>query len=434
MRNCLFLLCMMLMQGSMVYAAPPAWLQEQVGEVARLYTPGVYSLAQDKVLAVGIARIPHSLREDRALRFAATRAENDAKQRLAHQLFPNELQGQRRYTVELSGAQVAYTEQRDGSLLLGLLVNPANVRLVSLPSLPPLADCSGVRIAPLAEALLEKSPPLAQGGGAIFPQVDTPGGWVAIGVGFAALPQTTDAKLEDQARTLAAVDARRALTEAIYGVAVNTSETSTEIVTQGPEGDLLRQWERTSTKENVRGLLQGAEVAGQWKTDDNHLGVVVLVGRPAIQLEAETAVSPDSLPQFAMEDVWQEAFLQRPWLLTGGAALHVLDDKPYVLIVEKGRLQGNPVADRTQLPILMETKARNAAARYLAGVDVQSQIVDTEERHLHSAQAKESLTNALHKLVQENVLGVVQALRKVGSWQSADGKELYVGYVVPLPQ
>lgn len=427
MRICLSLLCALLLSG-IAQAAVPDWLQREVG--AQIYTPGVYSLSQGRLLAVGAGRIAQSLRAERALRLAALRAENDAKLHLARHLFPNELKGQRRYTLALSGAQVAYSETRDGAVVLGLITQAASARLVPLP---PLAECYDVRIAPLASQLLEESPPLAEGGAAIFPQKAVPSGWVAVGVGFAALTTGDDPAEEDKARILAAVDARRTLTEAIYGVTVSSSEKSSEILFSGPGGDLLRQWERNTVTENVRGLLQGAEIAGEWKTEDNHLAVLVLVGRPALQLVAEAAISQDNLPQFTMEEPWIPAFLKRPWLLTGGAALHVLDEQPFLLIVEKGRLQGNPTADRIQLPVLMETKARNAAARYLGGVETQSRAVDTEERHLDSAKAKEVLKSSLQKLAQENVLGIVQAMRKVGSWHSQDGKELFVAYITPLP-
>jgi len=308
----------------------------------------------------------------------------------------------------------------------------AEAKAVSLVPLSPLADSYDVRVAPLVEQLLEQNPMLADGGGGIFPQEQ---GWVAMGVGFAALPVATDANAEREARVVAAVNARKALTEAIFGFGISTQEHYQEIVAEGPGGAIFREWAKTSTRETVQGLFQGAEQAGEWKTDDGPLGVAVLVCWPPVRMKSAEAVNADRLPRFNMEEEWQSAFLQRPWMIDGGAGLHVHKGTSYLLVVENAPLKGDPVADRMQTPLLIDTKARNAATRYISGVQSDSLTIASEERTLTvlGSEEKATLQNSLRQLSRESALGVVQGMRKVGSWHSEDGKTLFQAYIIPLP-
>jgi len=427
----LFFLCSVFIAAAAAMAAPPDWLMEEIQDQAKLETPGVYPLSQNRLLAVGAGRVSTKLREDRALRHAGMLAENDAKRYLAQYLYADTLKREapRRYSVNIAGAVRVSQKNQAGQVIVALLVESPAVKLVPLP---PLADCFDVRVAPLVEQLLEKNPMLAEGGGGIFPREE---GWVALGVGFAAL----SADAEREARIVAVANARKALTEAVFGISISTQEKYEEIVAEGPGGALLREWAKTSTKETAQGLFQGAEQAGEWKTDDGHLGVAVVVGRPPVLLasgEAASAeaVNTDKLPNFSLEEEWQEAFLERPWMIDGGAGLQAHQGASYLLVVEGAPLKGDPTADRMQTPLLIDTKARNAAAKYLSGVQSDSLTVETEERSLtvQGAEEKAILRESLRKLTKESVLGVVQGMRKVGSWQSEDNKTLFQAYIIPL--
>ena len=433
MRN-IFLSCLgffLLSSLPMAQAAPPDWLMRELQDPAKLETPGAYPLSQNRFLAVGAGRVTKQLREDRALRLAGTLAENDAKAHLARYLFADALRKEpnRRFSVNIAGGMRVSQVRTGDKLIVAIL---AETRAVTLAPLSPLADCYDVRVAPLVERLLEQNPMLAEGGGAIFPQGQ---GWVAMGVGFAAPRPSLDANAEREARTVAAVNARKELTEAIFGLSVGAQEQYQEIVAEGPGGAMLREWAKTTTKEEVRGLFQGAEQAGEWQTDDGHVGVAVLVGVPPIRLESEETVSTDKLPNFTMEEEWQSAFLRRPWMIGGGVGLHAHKGAPYLLVVESAPLQGNPMMDKMRTPLLIETKARSAASRYLSGVQSDSLTVDTEEKTLSARgqEEKEILRNSLRQVVKEGALGVVQGMRQVGSWHSEDNSALFLAYIIPLP-
>jgi len=426
----LFLLCF----ASAAQAAPPDWLLQELQDPAKLETPGVYPLSQGRLLAVGVGRVTTQLREDRALRLAGMLAENDAKAHLARHLFADTLQKEshRRFSVNISGGMRVSQIQVGDKVFVALLV--AEAKAVSLTPLSPLAGSYDVQVAPLVEQLLEQNPMLADGGGGVFPKEQ---GWVAMGVGFAALPASSDAKAEREVRIVAAVNARKALTEAIFGFDISTQEQHQEIVAEGPGGVLLREWAKTATRETVQGLFRGAEQAGEWKTDDAHLGVAVLVGWPPIRLESAEveAVNADKLPNFTMEEEWQSAFLQRPWMIGGGSGLHVHEGASYLLVVENAPLKGDPVADRMQTPLLIDTKARTAATRYISGVQSNSLTVAVEETTLtvQGAEEKATLQNSLRQLTKESALGVVRGMRKVGSWHSEDNSTLFQAYIIPLP-
>jgi hypothetical protein len=424
---CLFSLCFACPAG----AAPPDWLMQEIQDPAKLETAGVYPLSQNRLLAVGAGRVTTQLREDRALRLAAILAENDAKTQLARHLFADTLQKEspRRFSVNISNGVRVSQKTAGDKVFVGIL---AEAKAVSLVPLSPLADYYDVRTAPLVEQLLEQNPMLTEGGGGIFPQDQ---GWVAMGVGLAALPAALDANAERETRIVAAVNARKALTEAIFGSTFSSQEQYQEIVAEGAGGALLRDWAKTTTKETVQGLFQSAEQAGEWKTDDAHLAVAVLVGVPPIRLESAESVDAATLSRFNMEEEWQSAFLQRPWMIDGGAGLHVQNENSYLLVVDNALLKGDPVTDRMQTPLLIDVKARNAAAKYLSGVRSDSLTVETEEQTItvRGAEEKAALQSSLRKLTQENVLGVVQGMRKVGSWQTEDNATLFQAYIIPLP-
>ena len=412
-------------------AAVPDWLTRELQDPAKLRTPGVYPLSQNRLLAVGVGRVSKQLREDRARRLAAILSENDAKAHLARHLFGDAMRKEpnRRFTVNIVGAMKVSEVNAGDKVIVAILTE---TRAVTLAPLSPLADCYDVRVAPLVERLLEQDPMLAEGGGAIFPQGQ---GWVAMGVGFAALSARPDAEAERRARIVAAANARKELTEAIFGSSVSNQERYQEIVFAGPGGDKLREWVKTTKKEEVRGFFQGAEQAGVWQTDDEHVGVAVLIAAPPIRLASEEVVNVDKLPNFGMEEEWEKAFLQRPWMIGGGAGLAVHEGAAYLLVVESAPLQGDPRQDKTQTPVLIETKASSAVNRYLAGVQSDSLTVDTEERSLSAlgTEEKATLRNSLRQVIREGGLGAVQGMRQVGSWRSEDNRVLFQAYVVPLP-
>ncbi|WP_027187760.1 hypothetical protein [Desulfovibrio cuneatus] len=421
-------------------APPPAWLLQEVANPASLHTPGVYPLSQGRVLAVGAGRITSKLREDTAQRLARSMAERDAKARLARALFSKQIQAEapRQFTVQLHGAQTVFAEPSPvtaGTMVAGLVVPRGNVTLIPLP----LHMAREVRVAPIVEQLFASDPVLEEGGGRVFPQEQ---GFIALGVGFAALPEAPGAKAEQATRTVATLAARAALTEAVFGVEVLAEQKTIDIVAQGPEGIVLRQWAKSKSKEEVAGAFKAAQQAGEWKTDDGHLAVVVLVAHPPLPLEEQgdfgTAAQDIqhrfiSLPDMAVEDAWQEAYAARPWLWGGGANLYEADGKVFLLVVAAAPLQGNAAQDATTTPLVAETKARAAAVRYLAGITVKASTLEVEESLLQGVEMTETMQTSLHKLVRESAQGVVQGLRKVGSWKSEDGKLLYYATVVPLP-
>lgn len=437
---CMLGIAVLLVLAPSTHAAPPpAWLLQEVANPASLHTPGVYPLSHGRVLAVGAGRISSKLREDTAQRLARSMAERDAKARLARALFDKQIQAEapRQFTVQLHGAQPVFAEPSSvtaGTMVAGLVVPRENVTLVPMP----LQMAREVRVAPVVEQILASDPVLEDGGGRVFPQEQ---GFIALGVGFAALPEAPSAKAEQATRTVATLAARAALTEAVFGVEVLAEQKTIDIVAQGPEGIVLRQWAKSKSKEEVAGAFKAAQQAGEWKTDDGHLAVVVLVAHPPVPLEGQSAIENAahdkqsaflSLPAIAVEDAWQEAFAARPWLWGGGANLYEAQGKVFLLVVAAAPLQGNSTQDATTTPLVAETKARAAAVRYLSGITLEASTLEVEESLLQGVEMTESMQTSLRKLVGESTQGVVQGLRKVGTWKSIDGKLLYYAAVVPL--
>lgn len=393
-----------------------------------LRTPGVYPLADGSVLAVGRGEVSEAVGKDigpaRAAQLARLRAEADARLRAARHLRPEAFKEESRWSVRVRGARTLRQQTLPGNpsaLIAAVLLRPGEVSL--LPP-GPLGDCYDVRIAPVVEKLLEEQPRLVRGGGAVFPLGE---GWGAIGVGYAPLGGN-----DARAGTAARAAALEAIGEAVFGSVLRSRDEQAEIVAQGPGGDRLREWARSTVLGEMRGVLNAAQTAGEWKTDTGLVGVVVVASRPPLVLgEAEAG---RVLHRLRMDEGWEKPFRQKDWILDGGAALYLpAEAAPCLLIVERSRLSGNPAKDRMQLPLLLETRARSAATKYLHGLTTESRMLDTQEGEFDTA-GKDAprLKSAFEHIVKEGALGVVSGLRKVGEWQSEDGGFLHHAFVVPL--
>lgn len=397
--------------------------------------PGVYRMDDGTLTAVGKARISSSLSGARAERAAEMRAELDAKRRLGEYLFASEVAKLKKYSISVQGARrLGKRISNDGSeLFIAITAEPSRVAIAPYN---PLDDCYDVRAAPLVGELLMLHPPLADGGGMVF---DRDSGWVAIGVGFAALLPDAGEDALREARAVARLDAGRALSETVFGSQVSTRAQSGEIVATGSGGDKLREWAKNTVTEQVEGAFKNAQLAGEWKTDDAHLGVAIIVGRPEPDLGTGKADNPEDAGVFTahrldMPEEWQKVCARLPWIMEGGAAVIQNSNEFLLIVIESGKLQNNPVYDRTQLPVLVETKARTRAVRYLSGFSSSNTVLDSEEYNFDSATDSALATDVLHKVARENSTGVVAGLRKIGTWQSADEGTAFTAFAVPLPQ
>ena len=408
-------------------------------------TPGVYQSGDGRLIVVGAGKITSQLRGDRAERLALALAGRDARARLARYLFPQETRSGSVF-VSLSGSVVLHQGPMPADaekMLVVLAVDPAKV---SLAAYEPLQEHYEVRIAPFFSDILREDPSLAEGGGRILAR---DGGWLAIGVGYATLSPEADRAGERAARTIARVHAEKAIAAAVFGAEVTLTESQLEIVAEGPGGAALKEWAATRFAEEVRGTLAHTLSAGEWRTLDGRLGLAMvtgcpepvsaLYGTPGILDAPEgnaSGATPDGKsaeaipPRFVVEEAWQQPLLSRPWLLQGGLALHEQDQALWLLVVEGRPLSGNPAEDRLQLPLLAQTQARNAAARFLSGATITSGETESEQRLFDSVGNKDETVLTLSEIAREDVSGVVDGMKTIGSWISTDRNIAYFAYVL----
>lgn len=416
----------------LLWSSPMVAMAElPAGVTQRMLTsPGVYKLPQGDVLAVGAGKITAQLSAARAKRLAGRLAERDARTRLGHFLFP---EAGNNFSISMKGAQVvqcAPAPDNAALMLAALLVKPTTVQ--RLAERDPLEDYFDVRAAPIVRKLLHKAPQLADGGGMIF---DHDGGWSVLAVGYAALPDMPDADAMRKAATIARMEAGKALTEAVYGSTVVVKGQEKQIVAQGPGATRLQEWATSQVDEQVTGVFSRAEMVAQWESEDNHVAVALLVSRPEIAippLELD-AIPARPLHRLTMAPEWQARLLTRPWILSGGAALCPEKTNGWLLVVERATLKGDPVADRMQTPLLLETRARAQAAKYLEGVIADHKATDTDSLHITYDAGETVLARQIsEKQLREGTLGMVQQMVKVGEWYSEDGKELFMAFAVSV--
>lgn len=402
-----------------------------------LRTPGVYAVENGGLVSVASGRISTTLGKARAERLAQEQALRNARQQLALHLYKDKLSGPEKFSVSISGARIINQNNDGNAIFVALLADPARVSLVPRS---PLEDFNEVNAAPIVGELLTRMATIADGGGMVF---DVDGGWVGLGVGYAALPEPATPEALRKAKTIARVAAAEALTGFIYGVQVDTWSEEHSIFAESPAGAVFKEWSQDKTREEIAGFLNGAQTAGEWFTDDNHVGVAVLVGQPPLDLAAEfedaalvqdeTGGSADE-PLLYKSDItvdWQRILLARPWILAGGTSLCKHEGTLYAIVVESGVLKGNAAYDRMQLPTMLDAKARNQLTRYLLGFSSKT-VTQSEESRFADLQG-EDVTQSLNTVSREGAVGVVSGIKRMGSWYSEDEKTLFQAFAVPLP-
>lgn len=414
-------------------AAPSA--PHRVTEEALPEAPGVYPAGDgNRLLVVGVGKITRQLQRPRAERLAVALAGRDARIRLARHLFPQEMD-RGPTSLSLSGIRVLHQRVLPSDpwkMQVVLTVDPGEVHLAPYD---PLQEYYEVNAAPFVAELLGEAPLLAEGGGRVFAREN---GWMVLGIGHAPLPDDPGWSAERAARTVARVQAEKALAAAVFGAEVTVTGQQREIVAEGPGGAALKEWAATRFSEEVHGALSHVLPAGEWKTLDGRLGVAVVAGSPTPEPflqgegapEAEAARTPP--PHFSVEADWREVILSRPWLFQGGLALYEREQSLWLLIAEGAPLSGKPSDDRLRLPVIIEAKARTGAVRFLSGATITGSDTESEQRLYDGVSNKEETSVIVAKIARENILGAVSGMKKIGEWTSEDGAIRYCLYEVRL--
>lgn len=392
--------------------------------------PGTYPADDGKgLIVVGRGKIPDGLRQDRAQRLGVLIADKDARKRLAFHLYPEEMR-KGGVSLSISGLETLWqgtAPNAPGMMQIVLRANPAAARLV--PS-NPLDVCLDVRTESFLPVFLERAPQLMKGGGLVF---DNNGGWLALGVGLAPLSAQTETSI----RAVARINAEKAMTEAVYGATLAVSEMHRQVHAQGPGAAILQDWASQQIREDIAGAFARSRIAGEWQTLDGFVAVAVVVARPEPAFEAgilEHADAMDEPKGLNLPEEWRQPVLSRPWLHRGGLGLCENGKNLWILVVEGGNVTGNPVHDRTQLPLMVETKARSAAVRYLSGFTMSARTVDQEDHFFDGIANRAKVSQKFHSLAKEEVLGAVSGMTKLGNWLSDDEKTQYFVFGIPLTQ
>ena len=430
-----FLTTLSICLGMFVWYLPAAATVQTRLTPEELRTPGIYSVENGTLVSVAAGRVATSLGTARAERLAGEQALRNARYQLALHLYKDQLSGPMQYSVKVDGARIIFREKHGNSVFVALRADPAQVFLVPRS---PLENFHEVTIAPVVDTLLTRAPIIADGGGTVF---DVDGGWVGLGVGYAALPDKQDTDSLRKARTVARMAAVEALTNFIFGMQVDVNSEHHEIYASGPGGDLFKEWAKNSIREEIVGTLKNAQTAGEWFTDDAHIGVAIIIARPSLDIafEESTEATTDDpgtsdtplLYKSDIPEIWQRNIAARPWVKTGGVTICKHEGALYALAVENGKLQGNAAYDRMQLPTLIDTKARAAITGYLVGFS--GNYLTQSEEIRRTDLTGEEVTESLNKISSGGVTGIVSGIQRLGSWYSEDEKNLFQAFIVPLP-
>lgn len=415
--------------------------------------PAVRELPDGSLRASGRAKIPSGLRADRAARFAAMRAELDAKRRIARHLHPEYFKGgYGAVRIEASGIAVVSTTREETpvpQVRVELSVPRENMTVTPIPRADCLAGATEVRVHPDALEYLSRSPGLADGNGQIFAYK---GGWLALGGGLAALPEDgePDAQERRELEKIARAYAMQALTEAVFGTQIRVMEAEGEVITQDKNARaVIREWLEKETRETVEGKIRGAVELGSCVTEDRHLLILMGVANVAVTpwAEAESqyyiaasddlpgAATPARLavplpPEWKVDPEWDAVLRARPDVWDGGLLVVDDADATHVIGVGAAKLSGQPAQDRLIAPTVAEADAKRGIGAYLKGADIKAVIVAREEyaaTQTGDALAREE-SESLHKELRERVGGELPGMQSVGSWKSGKGDYLFSAF------
>ncbi len=396
--------------------------------LAKMPALGVHPAENGALLSVASGRISTAFEGVRAQRLAREQAVRKARYQLAKHIYKDKMSSPGTYSVQVEGARVVQEERQGTMYVVALLAHPQMVQLVARS---PLEAFQEVTVAPLVDTLLTKTPVLADGGAQIF---DVDAGWAGLGVGYAALPDVPQEADIKKARTIARAAAVKELTSFIFGVQFASNVEQKELHAQENGAEMFQQWIKNSTREDIDGMLKGAQLAGQWVTTDHHVGVAVVVAQPALDLAMDLedeGAAKATLHKSDITEAWQKTILARPWIHEGGVSLCKHEGKMYVLAVESGKLQNNPTFDRMQLPIILDAKARNQITAFLTGLSTRA--VTTSEEVQRTQLDTTEVSQHVQTLSRQGVSGVVTRIERIGSWYSKDDKTVYQAFVVALP-
>ena len=423
-----FLLSGFLAAGEM---SPPKNIADKVANEKAFTTPGVYPLGADSLLVVGEGRVTKSLRETRALRLAQMLAERDALRRLGAHLHPD---APRLARLDVSGRQAVSEKHVDGGesrVYMGFVVSPSRVKLIMPAAAQVFAEFREVKVHPAVMEAMAKAPLLADGGGRVF---ETEEGWLAIGVGYAAIDKGGNSQDERQARKIARVNAAKELSEAVFGAWMQVVEKDGSAHMAGMDGERFREWSVKLTREQVTGELANVEEAGSWLTDDGELAVVSVLARPALIWDDDGSDEEQTVADLEMDDDWREAFRRRPQWWHGGAGVARIDGALMAVAVGGAKLKGEPLYDRTRAPMAAELDARRNFLKYFSGFTSDTVTTDVEElMEEFAGDAKSARAVELfRKTAREDSGGLVKTMRKVASWKSGDGATLFSAYAITM--
>ena len=412
----------------------PKHIREQMPDISILSQPGVYTFDDGDLIGVGQGKIPSSMRNSQAIRYAMDSAEQESKQRIAKHLFPDQFKKYSSLSITMTQSRRVYEDNNGQNAYVAILVNAKDVSVSPQVASEVILDSHTVNLDQAFLSYLE-DPMLQIGGGKIYAYKD---GWIAIGVGLVPLIGK-DSVAERDALRLAKIEAGKALAESIFGSYFESFEdASVEQIEQ--DGIVrIREWSSKRTRESIEGELRKAVEIGYWFTDDSHVAVAMAVSSLPLSVNiASPAINSNAIPNYPDWEVaspWEFVILDNPRLLKGGVILYPEGTDVYVVAVGTAKLSGNSENDRINAPRVAEMDARRQIVKYLIGFSVKGKIDARDEIEIVMSEngfESSRVIESLNKIGQEKASGLVRGMQKSGSWKSEDGKLLFQVHTVKI--
>ena len=279
---------------------------------------------------------------------------------------------------------------------------------------------------------LDEATVLWQGGGKTFVERDS---WVALGVGLAPLKDDQGRTVADvDARTVARANANRELAKAIHGANSSQTDSTKQTGTQR-----IVESFRSFSREEVESTLRGTEVVGSWYVDGKrYVAVMVGVGSSGNRLFEAQATTQQSGVKFynvKLSSTWRSVFRSRPGILTGGASLYRQGNETLILVVGKGRAVNNDPESLSDLEISAEDNAATELVQFVNGLKVQARD-EVARQYTRLTQDEKTIYESVKRTVEsirtEKVSGMPPTRIAVGSWESQDGKYVYLAFAVKV--
>ncbi|MFC1744427.1 hypothetical protein ACFL35_10575 [Candidatus Riflebacteria bacterium] len=272
------------------------------------------------------------------------------------------------------------------------------------------------------QRILSQNPELLNGGAFIFKEKKD---FLALGIGIKNSfhkEQVNPVELK-----LAIIDARKRLTQTIFGITSKNQTISQDRIFEKNEKAIQVIEEKIRNQEISTGIIKSSECLGAWidKKSASLKALVIIYGPNVFSLKLK------NLKNNPTRNSYENLLLNYPIIKLGGTLLYFENGQIKILSVGFCKLKNDPIKDSIHSPLIAKTKTQVQMVNFILGLKNFNFTEDSTELLERNGE----IINFLEKtrsLSKENTFGATRMLKKMDEWRSKDNKFLFGAYSISI--